>query len=666
MHPPSNLRCEYLTNPLGIEAVRPRLSWELRDPRRGAHQTAFQVQLDTAIGPLLEDRGTLRWDSGQCHSQETAVVYDGPPLGSAQRAVWRVRTWDSAGQPSPWSELAWWETGLLDPGDWQAIWIGGPLVGGPQTTSPAPFLRTSFTLDQPHRSARLYVTALGLYECYLNGQRVGDQVFCPGWTDYATRVQYQVYDVSELLEIGENALGAILGDGWYCGHVEWRGRQRYGDRPKLLAQLIVTADDGSRTVISSGADWRVAYGPILESDLLMGESYDARRELGAWSSPGYAATHWMHVETFADPGIVRSAMRGPAVRQIAEIKPIAEPRELPAHSGRWIFDLGQNMVGRVRLKMSGVAGTSVTLNHAEVLDASGDIYTANLRTAKQTDHYTLKGGEPETYEPHFTFHGFRYVGLCGYSGIATRDMITGLVLHSDLAQTGEFSCSNPLLNQLQHNIEWGQRGNFLDIPTDCPQRDERLGWTGDAQVFIRTAAYNMDVAAFFSRWCRDLEDAQTDEGAYPCVVPNTGVVPSDGGPAWADAGIICPWTIWQCYGDTRIIEQRYSSMAKFVAYMREKSLNLIRAHPDVDSWGGFGDWLALDGPGNVEGVTPKELIGTAFFSHSARLLADMAVAIGKTEDAARYRMLAEDVRHAFLRRFVTPEGQIVGNTQTSY
>ncbi|NJM08923.1 family 78 glycoside hydrolase catalytic domain, partial [Candidatus Gracilibacteria bacterium] len=576
----------------------------------------------------------------------------------------------------PVGQLEQVEAGLLDQ-SWQATWIGGMLAGGAYTTSPAPFLRTSFHIDKPVARARLYATALGVYEAYLNGSAVSEDVFAPGWTDYDLRVQYQAYDVSAQLHQGENVLGAILGDGWYAGHVAWMERQRYGDRPRLLARLVITYDDGSSDVIVSGPDWAFNYGPILESDMIMGESYDARRELTGWNAPGYDAARWLPVEIFADPGITITAMRGPTVRRIMDIRPVAEPRELPEFpSSKWLFDMGQNMVGRLRIRVRGEAGSTITLRHAEMLNPDGTLYTANLRTAKQADHYTLKGEGEEIWEPYFTFHGFQYVELSGFQGTPTRDTVTGVVLHSTMAQTGAFSCSDARINQLQHNIEWGQRGNFVDVPTDCPQRNERLGWTGDAQVFIATAAFNFDVAGFFSKWIRDVEDAQSPAGAYPMVVPNpvvrrnqrtTGPAAStDGGPAWADAGVICPWTIYLCYGDKGMLAERYQSMQRYVDFLHTTSRDGIRCYADYDGWHGFGDWLALDGSSDRFGNTSKELLGTAFFAYSSNLLSQAAGVLGKHEDEARYRALFEDVRRAFQARFVTARGLIGGASQTSY
>ena len=549
----------------------------------------------------------------------------------------------------------------------QASWIAAPKGGGKYVMTPAPYFRRSFRLTQPVRSARLAITALGLYECEINGTRVGDQVFAPGWTDYSKRVQYQVHEVGALLQAGENALGAILGDGWYCGYVGWVARQNYGDRPRLLVRLDVTFEDGtSLTLVTDGA-WKTTTGPILESDLLRGESYDARLELGAWSAPGYDEAGWFPAVVVPDPGITFQLSAAPPVRRQEELPPleahVADPEK--PWGGDHVADLGQNFTGRVRITLEAPAGTTITLKHAEILTAAGRPYYDNLRKARATDYYTCKGGGPETWEPRFTFHGFRYVEVLGLPP-ASPFKLTGIVLHSDTPPTGHFACSNPLLNQLQHNIQWGQKSNFLEVPTDCPQRDERLGWTGDAQVFIRTACFNMDVQGFFHKWMQDARDAQDESGWVPAVIPFKGVGAHDGGPAWSDATIICPWTIYLCYGDVPILEEHYASMQRYLEYLVGSSRDLIRSHPDLKTWAGYGDWLALDGSTSWEGITPKDLIGTAFLAHDAALMSRIARILGKPEDAARYDELREKVVQAFRRRFVTPEGLLVGATQTSY
>ena len=666
-HPtrPAHLRCNYLVDPLGVHDAAPRLSWRLdSDGRQGARQTAYRILVSTRRGGKPD-----LWNSGRVRSDATFnLPYGGRPLVSRERAWWRVQAWDEKGRRSE-SAPAFWEAGLLDAAEWTGSWIGSSLAGGPEVGAPSPYLRTLFNIGKKVASARLYATALGLYEFHLNGQRVGRDVFTPGWTDYATRVQYQAYDVTSLLRPGANAAGAILGDGWYCGHVGWRERGYYGDRPRLLAQLAITYADGTAETVVTDSGWKTAPGAIVESDLIHGETHDARREMPGWDLPPFDDGAWDPVVIFPSPPIEISPVLGPAVRATQELKPVGPPKKLPIWpTPVWIFDLGQNMVGRVRLRVCGPAGQIVRLRFAEVVNPDGTLYTDNLRAARQTDHYILRGDPAgETWESKFTFHGFRHVELSGPLADPIPGAITGVVLHSDTPRTGEFSCSDPLINQLQRNIDWGQRGNFLEVPTDCPQRNERLGWMGDAQVFVRTAAWNRDVASFFHKWQRDIADAQTPAGLMPSVAPHVGdAIGRDGGPAWADAAVICPWTMHLCYGDTALLERHFDSLRRFIASLEKNSRKLIRSHPDWKGYLGYGDWLALDGSGKVEGGTPKDLIGTAFFVYSTELVARMARILGRTADAVHHEKLAGRVRRAFQRRFVTGEGLVAGLTQTSY
>jgi len=661
---PTQLRCNFLPNPLGLDDPAPRLSWQVAsDGRRGARQIAYRIR----VSSRRTGEANL-WDSQRVNSSAAdGITYAGIPLNSRQRAWWRVEIWDEQ-RRSHTSAPAFWETGLVQPAEWQAEWIGAALAGGPESTVPSPYLRTIFNIGKPIASARLYVTALGLYEFHLNGERVGCDEFTPGWTDYAKRVQYQVYDVTSQLRPGANAAGAILGDGWYAGRVGWRHRGYYGDRPKLRAQLIITHTDGSEHLVASDRGWKTAFGAIIENDFMHGEAHDARRELIGWDQADYRDDEWGPATPFPDPGIAISSTLGPTVQATEEITCATAPKKIGVWPNPvWIFDLGQNIAGRVRLKVSGTPGQIIRLRYAEVINPDGSLYTDNLRAARVTDFYTLRGDPAgETWEPKFTFHGFRYVEVDGHPDDLTADAITGVVLHNATPRTGSFSCSDPLINQLQRNIDWGQRGNFLEVPTDCPQRNERLGWMGDAQVFIRTAAWNRDVAGFFNKWQRDITDAQQSDGAMPAVVPHIEGVPPDGGPAWADAGVICPWTIYQCYGDKALLAAHYPSFERFIGFLQKNSRHLIRAHPDLGGWQGFGDWLALDGSGHVFGNTPKDLIGTAFFAHSSLLVSKIARVLGRNADVAKYERLFERVRRAYQQRFVSHDGLVTGLTQTSY
>ena len=657
-----DLRCEYLADPLAVGVRRPRLSWKLSSGR----QTAYQITAASGGRPI--------WDSGRVESDRSIQVpYGGPPLHSRQRVVWRVRAWDEDGKSGPFSADACWEMGLLKREDWIGKWIGSALAGDADNGAPCPHFRRPFTVETMPVSARLYITALGLYEVRLNGAAVGDDVFSPGWTDYRTRVCYRAYDITPLLRPGGNALGVVLGDGWYCGHVGWAPRRVYGDRPRFLAQIAMDFEDGTIRIIPTGGGWKTAAGPILESDLIMGERYDARREIKGWDGPEFDDSAWDPASIYPDPGLNLAAPQAPPVRRIRSLVPVAPPRRV---DGAWIYDLGQNMTGRVRLAVEGPAGALIRIRHAEVLDDSGRLYTKNLRKARATDEYTLKGGGRESYEPHFTFHGFRYVEVSGLPENAAPPDVEGIVLHTDAPLTGTFTCSDPLITRLQENIQWSQRGNFLDIPTDCPQRDERLGWTGDAQVFVRTAVFNMDAAAFFTKWLDDAASSQSPQGHIPQVVPNPDPAYYDGGPGWADAFPICAWAIYAAYGDTEILRRLFPALRKFVDELASRHPDGIRERPDLSLWNrpepprieavrGFGDWIALDGSVDRHGSTPQDLIGTAYFHYSARLLAAMAGVLGRKRDAARYAKLAEKVRRAFRRRFLTRDGLLAGQTQTS-
>ena len=514
------------------------------------------------------------------------------------------------------------------------------------------YLRKTLKLaDKPLAKARLYVTALGLYQMHINGQRVGDLLFAPEWTDYRKRIRYQVYEVTGMLKKGDNVLAGLVGQGWYSGRIGLGGYKHYGQVPALLAQLEMTYADGTIERVVSDGSWKVAPSPILASDFMLGETYDARLEVKGWNELGLDDGKWQAATTRDEqPRPLESQVTEP-VREICQIaaKAITEPK--PA---RWTFDLGQNLVGYVRLKVTAPAGTKLTLRHAEVLNPDGTLYTTNLRGAASIDTYICKGGGVEIYQPHFTFHGFRYVELTGLPAKPALDAVTGIVIASDTPQAGEFACSDPRINQLYSNIVWGQRGNYLSVPTDCPQRDERLGWMGDAQVFVRTATYNSDVAAFFTKWLVDVDDAQRN-GAFTDVTPGTAC--GEGTPAWADAGVICPWTIYQVYGDTRQLQAHYPAMVRWIEWCRVHSTGLIR---DKDRGGDYGDWLSIGAD------TPKDLIGTAYFAYSTHLVAQAAKVLGNTDDAAKYEQLFQDIKAAFNKRYVAADGRIQGNTQCVY
>ncbi len=656
------LRTEYKQNPVGIDSPKPRLSWQLQSGRRGVTQSAYQVRVAPSERDLRSGNRLL-WDSGRVNSDESIHrAYDGPRLRSGRRYHWQVRIWEGNGDASSWSEPAYWEMGLLDPGEWRANWIEPDLNEDATKPGPVAMLRREFKLHGAPVLARAYVTSRGLYAMYLNGRRVGDELFTPGWTSYDKRLQYQTYDVTDSLKSGANAIGVLVADGWY----RFRGRHLYGERLALLVQVNITYEDGREEIIGSDQNWRSTTGPLLMSEIYDGETYDARLEQPGWDLPGFTDRQWSGVRLapYGKNNLVAPA--GPPVRRMQELKPV---KMFQTPAGETVADMGQNMVGWVRLEVRGPAGTTITLRHAEVLNQQGNFYSENLRKAKAIDRYTLKGGALETFEPHFTFHGFRYVAVDGYPGELKPTSLTGIVIHSDLAPTSDFETSSPLINQLQHNILWGQKGNFLDVPTDCPQRDERLGWTGDAQVFARTAAFNMDVAAFFTRWLKDLAADQQENGAVPVVIPNTGNpnTPARPSAGWSDAAVIIPWTIYLSYGDKRILEEQYPSMQKWVEYERNRA-------GDDFIWRGdfhYGDWLAYAAPNSEArsypgATTGKDLIATAFFAYSTQLLQQTAQVLGKHDDRARYGELLSKIKSGFRREFVTETGRVGENTQTAY
>lgn len=523
-----------------------------------------------------------------------------------------------------------------------------------------PYLRRGFTIEREVASARLYATALGVYELRLNGARVGDLYLAPGWTDYRKRVRYQAYDVTGQLRRGENVLGALVGPGWYSGHVGlFHAYNYYGTVPALLSQLEITYTDGTTERIVSDDRWKRHAGPILVSDMLKGEIYDASRAIDGWDAPGLDDSAWGGVGVLDERRTLEGQVSEP-IRVIAELPAIAVSEPAP---GRWTFDLGQNMVGVVRLRVRAPRGTVLTLRHGEILNPDGTVYTANLRAADSTDTYLCAGvdpatGEAEVWQPRFTFHGFRYVEITGLPSdhVPTPEMVTGVVLSSDMPMAGRFMAARPEINRLQSNIVWGMRGNYLDIPTDCPQRDERMGWTADTQVFLPTAAMNADVAAFMTKWMVDLIDAQRPDGAHSDVAPATFGL-NYGTPAWADAGTIVPWQLYEMYGDRRILERSIDSMIAWVEWCRANSTGLIR---DRARGNDYGDWLSIGAD------TPKDLIGTAYFAHSADLLARSLRVLGRGTEAERYERLFGEIREAFIERYVDADGRVHGDTQTAY
>jgi len=820
-----DLRCEYLVDPLGVDEVRPRLSWIVRSSQRSQKQSAYRILVASSRELIDKKVGDL-WDSGMVASDQTAhVAYAGKPLQSQMPCFWVVRVWDKEGTPSSWSKVASWSMGLLKPEDWRAQWIGFDASRQRQSTSsrvdlskaswiwypegdatagvpvgnrlfrrefdipqgaqiesaacavtadnwfklyvngrpvrdggnfkealvvdvkdnltagknviaidaanqgdspnpagvlavlnvqysdgsstvivsddswrtaqtgptdwmmpgfdagawehaavaaaygagpwgeikldsarlflpPVQLLRKRFVLDKPVKRAMVYASALGDYRLYLNGRQVGDAYFTPGWTDYRVRVYYNTFDVTKQLQKGFNAMGAMLADGWYSGYIGWyRVRDHYGTHPRFAAQLVIEHTDGTSKVIVTDGSWKATTGPILEGDFLMGETYDARKEILDWSGPELDESPWSGVDVTDRIAAKLESHPGVPVRRFQEIKPVAMTEPSP---GAFVFNMGTNFAGFARLTVQDAPpGQKIVLRFAERLNPDGTIYTTNLRGARATDTYICKGQGKEIWQPEFTFHGFQYVEVTGYPGQPRLGDIRGIELTSDTPVVGKFECSDETANTLYHNICQTQRANFIDIPTDCPQRDERLGWMGDAQIYVRTATYNTDVASFFTKWLVDVEDAQLPNGAFTDVSPRL-VAEGGGTAAWGDAGVICPWTINQVYGDTRVLAEHYDAMTKWIDYCQGTTTNLLRPAQ------GYGDWLS------IQADTPKDVLATAYFAYSTKLVAQAAEVLGKHDDAAKYRELFEAIKRSFNDAYVGADGRIKGNTQTVY
>lgn len=585
-----------------------------------------------------------RWGGAGVIGQLHITFRNAPPFTLSTRAGWQVSK-DSV----RWTNAI--EFAQFGKGD-NLEWLNSRMLLPPVITPP-PYMRKDFVAERRVKSARLYATALGTYQLMLNGEPIGNQYLAPGFTDYNDRILYQAYDVTALVKKGENCLSAVLSDGWYAGTIGWgHVRNHYGKRPQLLVHMQLTYSDGSTALVVSDTTWKVASGPFRSADLLDGVFYDSRLEMPDWNKPGFDDKKWEAVvarqpveQIMADPGV-----------PVAAIEELAPVRIATLSKSRYVVDFGQNMVGWVRLLVQGNAGDTVCIRHAEMLNPDGTLYTEALRSAKATDCYILQGKGEQMLEPLFTFHGFRYAEISGLKTMPQKEDIHAVVIHSDMKRTGWFECSDTLVNMIYNNARWGQKGNFLSIPTDCPQRDERLGWMGDAQVFVKTASYNMDVCAFFNKWMYDVQDAQSDDGAFSDVAPRI-VATGNGAPAWGDAGVIVPLTIFRFYNNLPMLQRHYPAFKSWVNYVSSANPDFLwKNRRGAD----YGDWL------NTNAVSDKEVVATAFFAYSANCVAQIASVLGNSEDEQAYRTLFESIRKAFVAAYVSPDGQIRGNTQTVY
>jgi alpha-L-rhamnosidase len=827
---PEKLQCESLSEPLGMDTEHPILSWQLRDPRDGARQTAYQIEVASSPQNLTTGKADI-WDSGKVESDNSrGVVYAGPALQPSKRYFWRVLVWDRDGKPYPASDSTWWETGLIQQANWNAKWIGyeepelramreagaewitnpevadfkpttnprhdfrlrfeltnqtrrallyvtgqdtagawvngtevleaqplppwkqmpwktystkdvtlelhsgqnvlaieairyltdrrGPQMnlsqtpmnallyientdgstqilktgdrdwksllnatgqwqqpqfedsawqeavrylppasafesgglGNPWPTGAVKALRHTFEIGRPISSARVYATAMGAYKLFINGQSVGDQILSPGWTDFRQRVVYQAYDVTASLTSGKNAIGALLAPGWYSTPLQWfRQGYNYGNTPPALrAQMRVEYKDGSVDWINTDESWKADYSPIVTAEIYDGETYDARKLQAGWNSASFTADKWKPVDVVQphEAEIVWQYFQPIRIEKSLQAKTITNPS-----AGVYIFDFGQNLSGVPRIQAKGPTGTDVKLRFAEVLNPDGTLYVENLRTAKATDHFILAGKGQETYQPTFTFHGFRYMEISGLPYKLKNEDVQALVFHTDAPFTASLKTGSGMLNQLWSNILWGQRSNFVGVPTDCPQRDERLGWSADAQVFWRAASYNMDLTTFSRKFGADLRGTQTGTPMYGIFAPGT-ITPNPGyGTGWSDAGVIIPWTSWVQTGDTKVVEENWAGMEKYLAAIHD-------ANPDYlwkKNYGiAFADWLS------PEGVTPVDLIATAYWAYDVTLMKQMAHATGKTADEQKYSDLFEKIKTAFNQSYVRPDGFVGG------
>ncbi|MBB2940731.1 alpha-L-rhamnosidase [Actinoplanes lutulentus] len=632
-------RIEHHTRPIGIGECVPRLSWQVETDQPGWRQQAYEIQGDG-------------WTSGRIDAADSVLVpWPGPALVSRERVEIRVRVWaEGSSEPTAWSPPTAVEAGLLDPGEWQALFVGSADIS--QGDRRPILLRRDFSVRPDLIQARVYATASGVYELELNGERAGDDVLAPGWTSYHHRLNYQTYDVTGLLRPGANTITGWLADGWWRGEFGWnRVGERYGSDTALMAQLELVYADGTVERVVTDDSWTWAYGPILSSSIYDGERYDARVEAGGWS----------RVQKKEGPEGELISPAGPPVRRVEELAPVSVRR---VDDDTHLLDFGQNLAGRLRITVAGPAGTEIGMRHAEVLE-DGRLCLRPIRTADAHDVYVLAGDGVETWEPRFTYHGFRYAEITGWPGSLDAGSVVAVVCHDDMIETGQFACSDPLLERLHENVRWSMRDNFVSVPTDCPQRDERLGWTGDLQVFAPTAAFLYDVTGKIGDWLADVAAETGDDGLVPLYVPHIPTsFPQFHCAVWGDVTTVVPLVLLDLSGDTNPVVAGYETAQRWVEGCRR----LLNERDVIDSGMQLGDWLDPAAPSDApaQARTDPYLVATAYLAYSARLLARQARLVGKDDDEVRYAELAEAVTLGFRREFATASGRCVSDTQTAY
>ena len=654
-----HLLCEYMKSPVTTDVMTPRFSWEIQDVSRGSVQTAYQILVATSIESLEKNTGDY-WDTRKISSDASIhIEYEGKELQSGKTYFWKVRAWDKNGNVSDWSDYASFTMGLLYESDWKARWITDGLVRNvdesyvnrqgqdairkKRTYMPSPYYRNEFEVNKPVKKAMAYITCLGLYRAFFNGKEVSDDIFTPGWSQYDKRVFYNAYNVTGLIKQGKNAIGAVAGEGWYI-------QRHHQEQIKFMLQVDIEYEDGEKAQIITDKNWKVnSDGAIRTSDMFNGETYDAGKEMPGWSEPGFDDGNWNNVIESSHVTNLKTVYQCEPLRRIMEIKPVEINEPKP---GVYVFHFGQNFAGWAKLNVKGNSGDTITMRYAEAVHPDGSIYTDNLVRALCTDKYVIKGEQNEVYEPSFTYRGFRYVEVTGLKSKPDPSLLTGIVVHSDMELAGNFESSNPLINKINEIIMWSQRSNFVEVPTDCPQRSERMGWAGDIQVFLQTAIYNMQCGAFASKWLYTFDDVQNEAGAYPDFAPLHDLYGTAG---WADAALICPWDMYQMLGDKRILTDRYNNMARYIQYMENESENFSRP---PTCWP--KDWL------NHGANTPEDVVTDAYFAYSAELMSDIASVVGKTDDTRRYKELSDNIKTAFYKNYADDNDIIKGNTQTAY